>query len=266
MFCDRRRQRHQTSASPNIFAALGAKVGICGRRQEKLNEAAAELRSFGVDVYAQTCDVREYPALKGVIEGCHQELGPIDVLVCAAAGNFPCPAEVLSPNGFKSVVDIDLRGSFHACHAAVEQLKENERLHHFHFRGPGILAVSVAMPRRRGESRCRQPDEKTSRSNGAKHGIRSNSIAPGPIEGTEGARPARALRARPNSSTKQIPLGRHGTVEEVAQAAVFLASPLASYITGTVLVVDGGQNLPGSGAGFNVIQQAWQEQAGNPGA
>jgi NAD(P)-dependent dehydrogenase (short-subunit alcohol dehydrogenase family) len=244
------------------FAALGAKVGICGRRQEKLDEAARELCAFGGDVFAQSCDVRDYPALAEVIENCHEALGAIDVLVCAAAGNFPCPAEVLSPNGFKSVVDIDLRGSFHACHAAVEQLKETKGCIIFISAGQAFLPYPL---------QCHVGAAKAGVDNlmknlaleWGKHGIRSNSIAPGPIADTEGAR-----RLAPPGTAElideQIPLRRHGTIDEVAQAAVFLASPLASYITGTVLVVDGGQNLPGSGAGFNVIQQAWEQQAANP--
>ena len=90
-----------------------------------------------------------------------------------------------------------------------------------------------------------------------KYGIRSNSIVPGPIEGTEGVRRLggenyAALR------TKSIPLGRFGTVDDIGRAAVFLASPLASYVTGTVLVVDGGQNLAGSAAFAGAIEAMQQ--------
>jgi NAD(P)-dependent dehydrogenase (short-subunit alcohol dehydrogenase family) len=80
-----------------------------------------------------------------------------------------------------------------------------------------------------------------------RYGIRCNSIAPGPIEGTEGMRRLGpddpALHDRLKAA---IPLGRYGTVDEIGAAAVFLASPLAAYVTGTLLVVDGGQNLAGS--------------------
>jgi NAD(P)-dependent dehydrogenase (short-subunit alcohol dehydrogenase family) len=92
-------------------------------------------------------------------------------------------------------------------------------------------------------------------------GIRVNSIAPGPIADTEGMRRlAAGDDALDRELQRAIPLGRYGTVEEIGHAAVFLASPLAAYVTGTVLVVDGGQNLPGSGAMSRVISEAAQRQ------
>ena len=77
------------------------------------------------------------------------------------------------------------------------------------------------------------------------HGVRCNSIVPGPIEGTEGVKRLGG-DAWAAQRDRTIPLGRYGTTEDIGQAAAFLASPLAQYITGTVLVVDGGQNLTGS--------------------
>ena len=100
------------------FAALGAKVAICGRTQAKLDAAAEELRALGATVHAQTADVRDYTRLETVIDETQAALGPIDVLVCGAAGNFPIPAEQLSSNGFKSVMDIDVLGSFNATSSA----------------------------------------------------------------------------------------------------------------------------------------------------
>ena len=105
------------------FAALGANIGICGRSAEKLEKASAELRELGASVFAQSADVRDYSMLEKVMNACEETLGPISTLVCAAAGNFIIPAEQLSPNGFKAVMDIDLLGSFHACKAAFPQLK-----------------------------------------------------------------------------------------------------------------------------------------------
>src|ERR1700687_4329967 len=90
------------------FAALGANVAICGRTQEKLDAAAAELRLFGTKVCAVSADVRDGAALEAVFEKSRAEVGAMDVLVCGAAGNFLAPAEKLSLNGFKAVVDIDL--------------------------------------------------------------------------------------------------------------------------------------------------------------
>lgn len=106
------------------FAALGANIAICGRSQEKLDAAAADLRAFGTKVCAVSADVRDSAALEAAFEQSKAELGAMDVLVCGAAGNFLAPAEKLSANGFKTVIDIDLLGSFNATHKAFEQLKE----------------------------------------------------------------------------------------------------------------------------------------------
>src|SRR6185436_3040489 len=103
-------------------------IAICGRTQEKLDNAAVELRALNRHangkVLPVAADVRDYPALESAFRRTLDEVGAIDVLVCGAAGNFLCPAENLSPNGFKTVIDIDLQGSFHASRAAFEQLKQ----------------------------------------------------------------------------------------------------------------------------------------------
>lgn len=237
------------------FAALGAKIGICGRKQDKLDAASEELRSFGVEVFAETCDVRDYVVLERVLNNCREALGPIDVLVCAAAGNFPSAAEALTPNGFKSVVDIDLLGSFHACRIAFEQLEETKGCIIFISAGQAFLPYAY---------QCHVGAAKAGIDNLMKNlalewgpkGIRCNSIAPGPIANTEGARRLVPPGTGPKLDA-MIPLRRHGTVDEIGQLAVFLASPLAAYITGTVVVCDGGQNLAGSGALQQVLQEAW---------
>jgi len=219
------------------FAALGANIAICGRTRERLDGAAAELRAAGARV------VRD-------------ELGPVDVLVCGAAGNFPIPAEKLSPNGFKSVVDIDLLGSFNASRAAFEQLSSTRGC--IIFISAGMSFVPYPYQAHVGAAKAGIDNlMKNLALEWGKYGIRSNSIVPGPIEGTEGVRRLggenyAALR------TKSIPLGRFGTVDDIGRAAVFLASPLASYVTGTVLVVDGGQNLAGSAAFAGAIEAMQQ--------
>ena len=118
------------------FAAVGANVAICGRTQERLDGAAKELEALGARVLAKAADVRQMPALQAAIDETRSALGPIDVLVCGAAGNFLCRAEDMSPNGFRTVVEIDLIGSFNAARAAFAQLKER--------RGT-ILFVSAGM-------------------------------------------------------------------------------------------------------------------------
>lgn len=234
------------------FAALGADIAICGRTQETLDDARAELERLGARVVARTADVRDAAALADVMAATRDELGPITVLVCGAAGNFPCPAERLSPKGFKAVVDIDLLGSFNACHAAFEQLEATRGSIVFISAGqaftPYLAQSHVGAAKAGIDNLMRNLALEWGR-----YGIRSNSIAPGPIAGTEGMR--RLVDGDDEVHRRlqrAIPLGRYGTVEEIGFAAAFLASPLAAYVTGTVLVVDGGQNLPGSGP-FNAI-------------
>jgi NAD(P)-dependent dehydrogenase (short-subunit alcohol dehydrogenase family) len=226
------------------FAALAANLGICGRTREKLDSAAAELRSLGASVVAEVADVRDFGALSSALNATRDQLGPIDVLVCGAAGNFPIPAEQLSPNGFKAVVDIDLLGSFHACRAAFEQLRQRRGC--VIFISAGMAFIPYPYQVHVGAAKAGIDNMmKNLALEWGKYGIRTNSIVPGPIEGTEGMRRLGGERFA-GERHKHIPLGRFGTVEEIGHAAAFLASPLAAYVTGAVLVVDGGQNLSGS--------------------
>jgi NAD(P)-dependent dehydrogenase (short-subunit alcohol dehydrogenase family) len=239
------------------FATLGANIGICGRTREKLDAAAGELRALGAKVAAEVADVRDYQALQTALEQARNTLGPIDVLVCGAAGNFPIRAEKLTPNGFKSVIDIDLLGSFNACRAGFEQLSATRGSIIFISAGMSYLPypyqVHVGAAKAGIDNMMRNLALEW-----GKHGIRCNSIVPGPIAGTEGMR--RLGGDAPSwAGSKGVPLGRLGTVEDIAHASLFLASPLASFVTGTVLVVDGGQNLVGS-ASFGEAIEAMQAQ------
>lgn len=246
------------------FAALGAGLGLCGRTEEKLDRAAGELRGLGAEVHTAVADVREYEALEAAFAQTREALGPIHTLVCGAAGNFLAPAEELSANGFKAVVDIDLLGSFNAARAAFEQLRES--------RGNLIfISAGQAFEPYFAQAHCGAAKAgvdnlmKNLALEWGRYGIRSNSIAPGPIEDTEGMK--RLVVGGEDFHRKyqrSIPLGRYGTAEEIGRVAVFLASPLAAYVTGTVLVADGGQNLPGSGVGTYLMMQAMkQAQAGS---
>ena len=203
-----------------------------------------ELEEEGANVVTAVADVRDFDALSVAFEKTSKELGDIDCLVCGAAGNFLSPAEALSPNGFKSVVDIDLVGSFNACRASFEQLKKQSG---------SIIFISAGQSFTPYIGQVHAGAAKAGVDNLMKnlalewghYGIRSNSIAPGPIEGTEGMK-----RLAPGAVAERlkaaIPLGRFGQPEEIGYMAVFLASPMAEYITGARIVVDGGQNLGGS--------------------
>jgi len=216
------------------FIRHGARVAIQGRNPGKLAAAALALPAL-----AYAADVRDYEATAASIAEASAAMGGIDILVCGAAGNFPASAAALSPNGFKAVVDIDLLGTFHACRAAYE-----------HLRKPGGCVISIsanhgARPYAMQAHVCAAKAgvellSKTLAVEWGPLGIRVNVIAPGPVDGTEGMRrlaPTEEDRARVAAG---VPLGRFAQIEEIADAAVFLASPAASYITGVVLQVDGG--------------------------
>ena len=227
------------------FAGLGANIGICGRSQERLDAAAAGLGELGTKVSAMSADVRVPEQLQSAMNASHDALGDIDVLVCGAAGNFLVQGEKLSFNGFKTVIDIDLVGSFNASRIAFEQLKRTRgsiifitapmahvpHAYQAHV-GPAKAGVEMLM--------------KNLAMEWGPYGIRSNSIIPGFIEDTEGMRRI-SSEADSRSFIQNIPLRRMGTTQEIGQAAAFLSSPLAAYITGTSLWVDGGQALSGSG-------------------
>jgi len=226
------------------FAELGASIGMCGRSQERLDAAAAGLRDFGAKVSATSADVRVPEQLQSAMNVSRDALGDIDILVCGAAGNF-VQGENLSFNGFKTVIDIDLVGSFNASRIAFEQLKRTRgsiifitapMAHMAHAYqahvGPAKAGVEMLM--------------KNLALEWGPYGIRSNSIIPGFIEDTEGMRRI-SSDADSRNFIQSIPLRRLGMRHEIGQAALFLSSPLAAYITGTSLWVDGGQALSGSG-------------------
>jgi NAD(P)-dependent dehydrogenase (short-subunit alcohol dehydrogenase family) len=236
------------------FAGLGADIGICGRSQERLDAAAAGLREIGAKVSATSADVRMPDQLQSAMNASRDALGDIDVLICGAAGNFLVKGENLSFNGFKTVVDIDLVGSFNTSRVAFDQLKRT--------RG-SILFVTAPMammphayqahvgPAKAGVEMLM----KNLALEWGPYGIRSNSIIPGFVGDTEGMRRISSTKDS-GDFVANIPLRRMGVTQEIGEAAAFLASPLAAYITGTSLWVDGGQALSGSGF-FNANSAAF---------
>lgn len=229
------------------FAEHGASVAILGRSQEKLDAASKEIEAAGGKVLTFSADVREYDALAAAIRGAREQLGELDILVCGAAGNFPAAATGMSAGGFRSVVSIDLLGTFNACRAAYEHLKKP---------GASVIAISatqafVPTPFQSHVCAAKAGVDmlcKTLAIEWGPAGVRVNCISPGPIEDTEGMR-----RLTPTEESRQrlmdkIPLRRYGTKDEIADLALFLCSESAQYITGGVFVCDGGSCLLGSGA------------------
>jgi 2,4-dienoyl-CoA reductase [(3E)-enoyl-CoA-producing], peroxisomal len=220
------------------FAAHGCDVAITSRTQEHLDPTAEELRATGRRAIARAADVRDPAAVAEVVEATVKELGRLDILVNGAAGNFICLAENLSPNGFGTVVDIDLKGTFHVSRAALPHLKA---------RGGSVLNISATLPYlgTMGQSHAAAAKAgidsltRTLACEWGPYGIRVNGIAPGPIEGTEGVRRLTNERSR-ESAISSNPLGRMGTIEDIARASLFLCSDAASFVNGVTLVVDGG--------------------------
>jgi NAD(P)-dependent dehydrogenase (short-subunit alcohol dehydrogenase family) len=226
------------------YARLGARLVLASRNPDHLNPAAAELRSKGARVLAVPTDVREPEQVEQLCEQTVQEFGGVDILVNNAAGNFLCPAEKLSVNGWNAVIDIVLNGTFYCSRAAGRRMIESGR-------GGNILNIVAAYAWTGGpgtiHSACAKAGvvcmTRTLAVEWARFRIRVNAIAPGPVE-TEGA--ASRLWATPEvraSMLEGVPLRRIGTPEEIAQASAYLVSDYASFITGEVLVMDGGQWL-----------------------
>lgn len=231
------------------YAKVGANIAICGRTEEKLDHAKSELEALGAKTHAVVADVRDFDALQDACDQIEVSLGPITDLVCGAAGNFLCPANEMSANAFRTVVDIDLMGSFNATRAAFEQLKESKGC---------VLMVSAGQAYMPYSHQVHAGAAKAGVENLAKnlalewgqYGIRVNTVVPGPIEGTEGVKRLTDEKQK-HMLLQSIPLKRLGLPEEIGQVAVFLSSPMAAYITGSQVVCDGGMNLSGS-ALFNM--------------
>jgi 2,4-dienoyl-CoA reductase [(3E)-enoyl-CoA-producing], peroxisomal len=220
------------------FAAHGCDVAIASRRMEHLEPALAELRATGRRAVAAAADVRDPAAVDRAIAAAIGGLGRLDILVNGAAGNFICRAENLSPNGFGAVVDIDLKGTFHMSRAALPHLRA---------RGGAILNISATLPYlgTMGQSHAAAAKAgidsltRTLACEWGPYGIRVNGIAPGPVEGTEGVRRLTNEESR-EAAVRGCPLGRMATIEDIANAALFLCSDAASFVNGVTLVVDGG--------------------------
>ncbi len=224
------------------FAEHKAAVMLIGRRQDKLDAAADSIRERGGSAQTAAVDVRDYDKLAAALK----EIGPIDIVVCAAAGNFPSPVTGMSANGFKAVIDIDLIGTFNTFRSAYEHLRKP---------GASLIAISAnhaTQPIANQAHVCAGKAgaellTKTLAIEWGPQGIRANCITPGPTNDTEGMRrlaPTEELRQRTISS---IPLRRYGTKDELADLALFLCSDAAAFITGAVYVCDGGQGLVRSG-------------------
>ena len=220
------------------FARRSAYVSVASRKRENVDAAVATLAGHGAQVRGMCADVRDFDAVGAAFDDAVSQFGPIDVLISGAAGNFLCDARSMSANGFRAVVDIDLIGSFNVMRQAYP-----------HLRRPGASIVNISAPQ------ATVPMRYQAHAAAAKagidqlvrvlalewgaDGIRVNAISPGPIDGTEGFRKLIA-QTELASAEAAVPLRRFGSTDDIANLALFLASPYASYVSGAVIPCDGG--------------------------
>lgn len=221
------------------FAHAGARVSIAGRSQEKLDHAVALI---GQNANGYALDVRNFDAVAEALASAHNLSGPIEILICGAAGNFPAPVLGMSSNGFKAVLDIDVLGTFNTCRAAYE-----------HLRVPGASIINIsagqafrAMPMQAHVCAAKAGVDmltKTLAIEWGPAGVRINSVTPGAVDDTEGMRRLASDPAMREAVLSRIALGRMAAKDDIANLCLFLSSEAASYITGAILVCDGGLSL-----------------------
>ena len=220
------------------FAALGAKVAVVGRNPEKATNAAAEI---GGDALGLSADVRDYGLIRAAMEEVVARFGKLDVVVSGAAGNFLSPVLGMSANAFRTVVDIDLNGTFNVFRGCHDLLNADASLIAI-TAGQAVNASPLQAHACAAKAGINQLVRVLAMEWGP--GVRVNGISPGPIEGTEGmARLAPRHGADKDGYFAKIPLKRWGKIDEIAEAAIFLSCESAKYITGTILDVDGGSQL-----------------------
>ena len=240
----------------DVLASLGAHVVLASRKPERVEQAATEIRTAGGKASGVAVDVREPERVQSMIADVQREHGRIDLLVNNAAGNFYAPSESLSANAWKSVIEIDLYGTFFCSQAVLPVMRAQgggaivNISMTLHYRGWPLMAHATAA--KAGIDAL----TKTLALEWARDHVRVNAIAPGPIP-TEGVKKAftpppsadgaidvfAQERAMDRYAKAMIPLQRFGSPDDIANMVAFLASPAGAWITGAIMVVDGGEWL-----------------------
>ena len=232
------------------FAKVGARVVIASRNLERLNAAVSEIEALGGEALAVQIDVRSFDDVTRAVDQAVERFGGLDIMIANAAGNFVVPAAEMSPNAWKTVIDIDLNGTFFCARAAYPALKASRF-------GGRLVAISTTRALE-GWPGCSHAGAakagimsliRTLASEWGPDGIRCNTIAPGAIGDTEGVKRIYENQGVAAQQLASVPLGVFGRTADIAAAAVFLCSDAGDYITGADIVVDGGRNRSRAGAG-----------------
>ena len=228
------------------FARWGANVAVASRKQDKVDNAVNELQALGAKAYGVAFDVRHFDDVEAGFAQVVDFFGEqIDVLISGAAGNFPARVNDMSANAIRSVVEIDLLGTFHVMKAC-----------HQHLKKPGASVINISAPQaflpmshQAHVCSAKAGVDMVTRSLSIEwgtDGIRVNSIVPGPIENTEGMDRLAPTPEIQQAVTRSVPLGRQGSVDDIANAAGMLSADESSYISGAILPVDGGWSQSGA--------------------
>jgi NAD(P)-dependent dehydrogenase (short-subunit alcohol dehydrogenase family) len=224
------------------LGSLGARIAIISRSQERIEAAADTLRADALDVTPHAGDVRDATAVQAIMTEVADAKGPIDIVVSGAAGNFFVPAAKMSPNAFKTVIDIDLIGTFNVLSAAYP-----------HLRRPGAVLVNItapqadrAMPMQAHACSAKAGIEMLTRCLALEwgvDGIRVNAVSPGPIADTEGLARLTTDAQLAERIRGALALPRFGQRIDIGNAVAWLCSEGASFVTGTTIDCDGGMRL-----------------------
>ncbi len=224
------------------FARLGARLAILSRGEQHRAAGVAAVEALGAKAIGVACDIRQPEQVKAAFDAVESQLALPGVLVNNAAGNFPVPAEDLSPNGWRTVVDVVLNGTFYCS-------REFGRRHLAASTPGAILNVGASYAWTGGPGFAHSAAAKAGVKNltetlaveWAPYGIRVNGLVPGLFPHEDESADIRAVPGRGDRASEEAssPAGRSGRLRELGWAATFLASPYAVYVTGHTLVVDG---------------------------
>ena len=233
----------------NLFGQHGAKVMIASRKEQALVSAVNDLKQAAIDADYCVCDIRDPAAVEQLMEVVSARFGGLDILVNNAAGNFPAAIDQLSPNGFKTVVDIDLNGTFNMTKAAFE--------HFFNSAGGNIINITApfagwGVAYQAHAAAAKAGIDSLTRSCAVEwqaRGIRVNAVAPGAVSDTEGLERLSDALVGDAGSTQAC------QAEDIANSVLFLASDAARFISGEIIRVD-------SATGVDLLKLAPTQGAG----